>query len=126
MNTVSYDDKIVVEEVEVTDDEGNTKTEEKLVRYIYVTMRSMDYLETADLYGFDEEQMEILEAMMDPEFDKYYAEIIGIDLLDGADLTKIISNLPPNSKGSEVVKAAVTKLGAPYVLGAKGDEQFDC
>ncbi len=64
--------------------------------------------------------------MMDPEFDKYYAEIIGIDLLDGADLTKIISNLPPNSKGSEVVKAAVTKLGAPYVLGAKGDKKFDC
>ena len=126
MNTVSYDDKIVVEEVEVTGEEGNTKTEEKLVRYIYVTMHSMDYLEAAELYGFDEEQMEILEAMMDPEFDKYYAEIIGIDLLDGADLTKIISNLPPNSKGSEVVKAAVTKLGAPYVLGAKGDKKFDC
>jgi hypothetical protein len=71
-------DEIVVEEVEVTDEEGNTKTEEKLVRYIYVTMHSMDYLEAAELYGFDKEQMEILEAMMDPEFDKYYAEIIGI------------------------------------------------
>lgn len=126
MNTVSYDDKIVVEEVEVKDEDGNTTTEERLVRYIYVTVHSMDYLEAAELYGFDEEQMEILEAMMDPEFDKYYAEIIGIDLLDGADLTQIISNLPPNSKGSEVVKAAVTKLGAPYVLGAKGDKKFDC
>ena len=126
MNTVSYDDKIVVEEVEVTDEDGKTKTEERLVRYIYVMMHSMDYLEAAEMYGFDEEQMEILEAMMDPEFDKYYAELIGIDLLDGADLTKIISNLPPNSKGSEVVKAAVTKLGALYVLGAKGDKKFDC
>ena len=126
MNTVTYDDKIVVEEYEVEDEEGNITTKEKTVRYIYVTMDSKDYLEGAELYGFNEEQMEILEAMMDPEFDKYYAEIIGIDLLDGADLTKIVSNLPPNSKGSEVVKAAVTKLGAPYVLGAKGDKKFDC
>lgn len=59
MNKVTYDDKIVVEEVEVTDEEGNTKAEEKLVRYIYVTMHSIDYLEAAELYGFDEEQMEI-------------------------------------------------------------------
>ena len=56
MNKVTYDDKIVVEEVEVTDEEGNTKAEEKLVRYIYVTMHSIDYLEAA-------EQMEILVAL---------------------------------------------------------------
>ncbi|MDP0919205.1 NlpC/P60 family protein, partial [Klebsiella pneumoniae] len=48
------------------------------------------------------------------------------DLLGGADLTKIISNLPVGTEGAEVVKAALTKLGSPYVMGAKGDKKFDC
>ena len=49
-----------------------------------------------------------------------------MDVYDGMDITQIISGLPPNLKGSEVVKAAVTKLGSPYVLGAKGENKFDC
>lgn len=126
MNYATFDDRIVAEEYEVENEDGTTSTETKLVRYIYVTLHSMDYKEAAEHYGFTEYQMEILEEMMLPEYNKYYAELIGIDLLDGADLTQIISNLPANSKGSEVVKAAVEKLGAPYVLGAKGDKKFDC
>ena len=126
MNYATFDDRIVAEDYEVENEDGTTSTETKLVRYIYVTLHSMDYKEAAEHYGFTEYQMEILEEMMLPEYNKYYAELIGIDLLDGADLTQIISNLPSNSKGSEVVKAAVEKLGAPYVLGAKGDKKFDC
>lgn len=126
MNYATFDDRIVAEDYEVENEDGTTSTETKLVRYIYVTLHAMDYEEAAEHYGFTEYQIEILEEMMLPEYNKYYAELIGIDLMDGADLTQIISNLPPNSKGSEVVKAAVEKLGAPYVLGAKGDKKFDC
>jgi len=126
MNYATYDDRITVEENEVENEDGTTETETKTVRYIYVTMHSMDYMEAAEYFGFTDYQKEILEEMMLPEYDKYYAELIGINLLDNADLTQIVSDLPANSKGSAVVKAAVEKLGAPYVLGAKGDTKFDC
>ena len=46
--------------------------------------------------------------------------------VEGTDYTQIISHLPPNSKGAEVVKAALTRLGCPYVWGAKGSTKFDC
>lgn len=86
----------------------------------------MTYREAAEYYRFDESQMQLLEEMMSPAYTKYYAALIGVDLLGGADYTEIISHLPSNSKGSDVVRAALTKLGCPYVWGAKGSTKFDC
>ena len=86
----------------------------------------MTYREAAEYYRFDESQMQLLEEMMSPAYTKYYAALIGVDLLGGADYTEIISHLPSNSKGADVVRAALTKLGCPYVWGAKGSTKFDC
>lgn len=63
---------------------------------------------------------------MSPAYYSYYAALIGVDVYGGTDYTQIISHLPPNSKGAEVVKAALTRLGCPYVWGAKGSTKFDC
>ena len=109
------------------DPDGNTPESETVTQLIVnVHQRSMTYREAAEYYHFDESQMQLLEEMMSPAYTKYYAALIGVDLLGGADYTEIISHLPSNSKGADVVRAALTKLGCPYVWGAKGSTKFDC
>ena len=98
----------------------------KTVLYLMITQYAMTYKEAAEYYGFTDYQNEILEEMMSPRYFTYYAALIGVDLTNGVDLTEIVTHLPANSKGAEVVKAALSKLGAPYVWGAKGENKFDC
>lgn len=132
MNTVGFTYELheVVPENAPTptpDEDGNTPEPETVTQLIVnVHQRSMTYREAAEYYRFDESQMQLLEEMMSPAYTKYYAAIIGVDLLGGADYTEIISHLPSNSKGADVVRAALTKLGCPYVWGAKGSTKFDC
>ena len=132
MNTVGFTYELheVVPENAPTptpDEDGNTPEPETITQLIVnVHQRSMTYREAAEYYRFDESQMQLLEEMMSPAYTKYYAAIIGVDLLGGADYTEIISHLPSNSKGADVVRAALTKLGCPYVWGAKGSTKFDC
>ena len=109
------------------DADGNTPEPEKItVLTITVRQYAMTYKEAAVHYHFDDSQLEMLEEMMSPAYYSYYASLIGVDVYGGTDYTQIISNLPPNSKGAEVVKAALTRLGCPYVWGAKGSTKFDC
>ncbi len=132
MNTVGFTYELheVVQENAPTptpDEDGNTPEPETVTQLIVnVHQRSMTYREAAEYYRFDESQMQLLEEMMSPAYTKYYAALIGVDLLGGADYTEIISHLPSNSKGADVVRAALTKLGCPYVWGAKGSTKFDC
>ena len=132
MNTVGFTYELheVVPENAPTptpDEDGNTPEPETVTQLIVnVHQRSMTYREAAKYYRFDESQMQLLEEMMSPAYTKYYAALIGVDLLGGADYTEIISHLPSNSKGADVVRAALTKLGCPYVWGAKGSTKFDC
>ena len=98
----------------------------KTVLYLTITQYAMTYRDAAEHYGFTDYQNEILEEMMSPRYFTYFAALIGVDLTNGVDLTKIVTHLPANSKGAEVVKAALSKLGAPYVWGAKGENKFDC
>lgn len=98
----------------------------KTVLYLTITQYAMTYKEAAEHYGFTDYQNEILEEMMSPQYFTYYAALIGVDLTNGVDLTEIVTHLPTNSKGAKVVKAALSKLGAPYVWGAKGANKFDC
>ena len=132
MNTVGFTYELheIVPENAPTptpDEDGNTPKPETVTQLIVnVHQRSMTYREAAEYYHFDESQMQLLEEMMSPAYTKYYAALIGVDLLGGADYTEIISHLPSNSKGADVVRAALTKLGCPYVWGAKGSTKFDC
>ncbi len=98
----------------------------KTVLYLTITQYAMTYRDAAEHFGFTDYQNEILEEMMSPQYFTYYAALIGVDLTNGVDLTEIVTHLPANSKGAEVVKAALSKLGAPYVWGAKGENKFDC
>lgn len=126
MNTVEYDTEVQTETYIVETEDGEEEEITYSTLYIYITVKSLDYRESAELYRMTAKQFEILEEMMSPEFAVLFAELIGVDVYGGANLTDILSGLPANGKGAEVVRAALTKIGAPYVLGAKGENRFDC
>ena len=109
------------------DEEGNVPEPNTVtVLVVEVRQKAMTYKEAAEYFEFDETRTELLEEMMSPAYYGYYAKLIGVDVYGGTDYTQITSLLPSNSKGAEVVKAALTRLGCPYLMGAKGSTKFDC
>ena len=113
MNELSTRTETASEDNTVVGDEGEEETVTKTTLNIYITYKILTYEQAADLYGFTDEQREILNEMMSPAYYSYYAALLGVDIYDGADLTEIISHLPVGTEGAEVVKVAVTQLGAP-------------
>ena len=99
--------------------------EEMWVLTVYINQYCMDYREAADYFQLSDYQREILYEMMKPEYCEYYAKLMGINVSGGANVNEILSLLPSGT-GGDVCRAAISKLGAPYVLGAKGDDKFDC
>ena len=99
--------------------------EEMYVLTVYINQYCMDYREAADYFQLTDYQREILYEMMKPEYCEYYARLMGINVSGGANVSDILSLLPSGT-GGDVCRAAISKLGAPYVLGAKGDDKFDC
>ena len=126
MNELSARTETVSEETTTTNGDGEEETVTHTTLVIYIKVNSLTYEEGASAYGFTSAQIEVADEMMSPDYYTLYAELLGVDLLGDADLTEIISNLPVGTESAAVVKAALTKLGAPYVLGAKGDTKFDC
>jgi hypothetical protein len=126
MNALSTRAETKSEETTVIGDDGEEEAVTRSTLIIYVKINSLTYEEGATAYGFSPEQIEIADEMMSSDYYTLYAELLGVDLLGGTDLTEIISNLPLGTKGAEVVKVALTKLGSPYVMGAKGPYKFDC
>ncbi len=99
--------------------------EEMWVLTVYINQYCMDYREAADYFQLTDYQREILYEMMKPEYCEYYAKLMGINVSGGANVNDVLSMLPAGT-GGDVCRAAISKLGAPYVLGAKGDDKFDC
>ena len=126
MNKVSYTTDVETKEEVVENEVGEEETITTATLNIYITFTSLSFIEAADLYGFTEDQREVLDEMISPAYYSYFAALLGVDIYGGVDLTEIMSNLPVGTKGAKVVQAALTKLGAPYVWGAKGPNRFDC
>lgn len=95
------------------------------VLIVYVHQYSMNYREPAEHFGFNNYQREILYEMLRSEYCSYYARLLGINVSSGTNIDDILAVLPSGA-GGDVARAAISKLGAPYVLGAKGDDKFDC
>ena len=113
-------------ETTITNDDGEEETVTSTTLTIYIKVNSLTYEDGGAVYNFNNEQMGFADEMMSPDYYVLFAELLGVDIYGGADLTEIISNLPVGTKGAEVVKAALTQVGAPYVWGAKGSTKFDC
>ena len=126
MNTVSYSTDVIETERTVVNEAGEEETESIQKLIISVDVKSIDAEIAAVRYNFTEDQLEALEAMLEPQMLPLYAELVGVDVYGGADLTQIISGLPVGKMGTDVLNVALTKVGSPYVLGAKGPKRFDC
>lgn len=62
----SYTTSTGTKDVEETDDEGNVTTVTKSVLYVNVTLKS--YRDMISVYGFNSDQVEMLEQIMSPDF----------------------------------------------------------
>lgn len=126
MNKLTTRTETISESITVINEDGEEETETYTTLIIYIKVNSLTYEEGGVIFGFDDEQMGFAEEMMSPDYYILFADLLGVDLLSGADLTAIISNLPVGTTGAEVVTVALTKVGSPYVWGAKGSTKFDC
>lgn len=124
MNTVS----IRTETVEETDpSDEDAEPVEKMI--VHVSISSESYSDAAERYGFSEEQDEMLEAMMVPEYHHMFIALIGIDCYGGLTAPELeaIRNSLPNDIGGYIVRYALTRLGDPYSMSKRGQGSYvDC
>lgn len=129
MNEVAYDMEMETAQTEVIVGEGedaHVEIVEHTTLTLHITLNSLNYTEGADRYWFTAEERAMLDELMGPEFVTLFANLLGTDPYGGIRPNTILQNLPPNEKGSAIVRAALTKVGCKYVWGAKGPNQFDC
>ena len=126
MNRVAYSTEVQSETHTEIIDEGKEKTVTTTTLIIRIRITSLSYEEAAGFYHMSEEQRELLDELMQPEYAALFAAITGVDVWDGATMTEIVSGLPVGTTGAEVVKVGLTKVGCPYVWGASGPNKFDC
>jgi len=124
MNTVS----IKTETIEETDPD-NEEAEPVEKTTVHVSISSESYSDAAERYGFSDEQDEILEEMMVPEYHHMFIALIGIDCYGGltAQELETIRNSHPNDIGGDIVLHALTRLGDPYSMAKRGQGSYvDC
>ena len=130
MNEFCICSETTTEEVANNNEDGEEETTTVTTLTIYITVSSLTYEEAATLHSFDEEQTDMLEELMSPDYYTYFAGLLGVDVYGGMtseDLTNIILNLPAGTKGAAIVEAAVTRLGHPYSKAKRGSGDYvDC
>ncbi len=124
MNKVS----IKTETIEETDpDDEEAEPVEKTT--VHVSISSESYSDASERYGFSDEQNEMLEEMMVPEYHHMFIALIGIDCYGGltAQELEAIRNSLPNDIGGDIVRYALTRLGDPYSMAKRGQGSYvDC
>ena len=129
MNKVEYDPVTETTQTEIIVGEGedaHVEIIEHTTLTLHITLTGMNYMEAADWYWFTADERAMLNDLMSPEFVPLFANLLGTDPYGGVSVNGILQSLPPNTHGSVVVQAALTKVGSKYVWGAHGPDQFDC
>ena len=125
MNSVSYrtetqsETRTIIDEygAVVLDEDGEPVTETTTTLYIYVNVVSEDYRDAAEEYGFNEDQNQMLEEMMLPDYYPLFAELLGDTVGDGGEYglgLDINPDLPPSEVGAQIVEAAKKYIGRSY------------
>ena len=116
MNTVNIRTEVETNTTTIIVD-GEEVEETTTTLNIFIDIQSMTYLEGAELYVFDEGQMEMLEELMSPQYYSFFAELIDVDIYGGltaADFATLVNDLPTGTKGGAIAQAAISKVGTPY------------
>jgi cell wall-associated NlpC family hydrolase len=120
MNTISCDTE------EVDGDEPDDPRQTKLT--ITITGKSAD--EQAASYRFLPKQEEIMREFLSMEYRPLLLAILGVgggSGITGAELEKLLRNLPDGDIGAAIVELAASRIGDPYSIPRRGiDNYTDC
>ena len=99
----------------------------EIYRTLIITATGKSYTEGADTYGFDDEQMMLLEEMMSPYYIGLFMEICGMSTYIGLtpdQVAELINNLPEGDLGAIIVEYALSRLGHPYSQPRRGQGNY--
>lgn len=130
----SYTTSTGTKDVEETDHEGNTTTVTKSVLYVNVTLKS--YRDMISVYGFNDDQVEMLEQIMSPEFmgQLGYAGSgsgggggsPGVSSMTEDEINAILNGIT-DSRQKIVCSYALHRVGYPYSQDLRDSGNFyDC
>lgn len=130
----SYTTSTGTKDVEETDHEGNTTTVTKSVLYVNVTLKS--YRDMISVYGFNDDQVEMLEQIMSPEFmgQLGYAGSgsgggggsPGVSSMTEDEINAILSGIT-DSRQKAVCSYALHRVGYPYSQELRDSgNYYDC
>ena len=130
----SYTTSTGTKDVEETDDEGNTTTVTKSVLYVNVTLKS--YRDMISVYGFNDDQVEMPEQIMSPEFmgQLGYAGSgsgggggsPGVSSMTEDEINAILSGIT-DSRQKTVCSYALHRVGYPYSQDLRDSgNYYDC
>ena len=117
MNAVDIRTETETDTTTTTNADGEKVEETTVTLNVYISIQSLTYLEGAELYSFDEYQLELLEELMSPQYYSFFAELIDVDLYGGltaSDFANLVNDLPAGTKGGAIAQAAIAKIGTPY------------
>ena len=102
----------------------------EIYRTLIITMECKTYIEGSEIYRFTDEQFEVLEEIMSPQYIAMYMELCGMDTFNGLtpdQLAQLINDLPEGELGSVIVEYALSRLGHPYSQALRGQGNYvDC
>ena len=102
----------------------------EIYRTLIITMECKTYVEGSEIFRFTDEQFEVLEEMMSPQYIAMYMELCGMDTFNGLtpeQLAQLINDLPEGELGSVIVEYALSRLGHPYSQALRGQGNYvDC
>ena len=130
----SYTTSTGTKDVEETDDEGNVITVTKSVLYVNVTLKS--YRDMISVYGFNSDQVEMLEQIMSPDFmgQLGYAGSgsgggggsPGVSSMTEDEINAILSGIT-DSRQKTVCSYALHRVGYPYSQDLRDSgNYYDC
>jgi len=102
----------------------------EVIRTLIITMEGKTHEQGAEIYNFNDEQLEILKELMSPQYLVMFMEICGMDSFNGltpGQLANLINDLPEGELGAVIVEYALTRLGHPYSRTLRGQGNYvDC
>lgn len=97
---------------------------------LHITVTSKTAEQQAIIYGFTDDQEELMKEMLSEEFRPLIYALLGKDEDTGLtteQLELVNNHLPEGELGSEAVKLALTRLGDPYSQPKAGQDDYtDC
>ena len=138
MNSISHE--IIVEEIEpdptptpnpsTTPESPSPEPTPEICRTLVISIKCKTYEDGIELYNLSDEQIEVLEELMSPDYLPMFMEICGMDTYIGLtpeQVSSLINDLPEGELGSVIVEYALSRLGHPYSQPKRGQGNYvDC